>query len=385
MIEAYGIPYRISTPLVGRLAFYEDPELASFPTIKYTRKELGSDNNDKSIGYVSDTNMDLLIRAGQTSHFSCLHSVNLESFNHGDGVVILPEGKIICVYRHKSDSNVLFVTSRCNSHCITCPQPPEKHEEHDWSRLAIEILRILDPDIETIGITGGEPTLLGEDLFHLVESIKKRLPLATLHILTNGRYFAQSNKAHDLASINHPKMLLGIPLFSDNPYDHDSITGASGSFGETVKGIINLGHFDIAVEIRLVMIKQVVSRLNNIVEFIYRNIPFASQVCFMGLEPIGLANKNYDTIWCDPVDYQEILKSAIEYLSLRGIHANIYNEQLCVLNKSLWKYNIKAISDWKNVYIESCTHCKLRGECGGFFSSSASGHHSKGIHKIVDG
>jgi hypothetical protein len=131
------------------------------------------------------------------------------------------------------------------------------------------------------------------------------------------------------------------------------------------------------------MIKQVILRLNKLVEFIYRNFPFVSQVCFMGLEPIGLAKQNFEQIWEDPIEYQQILKEAVNYLSLRGVNVNIYNEQLCVLHRELWKFNRQAVSDWKNIFKDECSGCMLMDRCGGFFASSIAGFYSQGIRKMT--
>lgn len=379
MIESHGIPYKIESPVIGRLVLHEDPLLDRFPLI-FLRNSFSSNASHRFAGFITDMNKE---ECKNPPHFPGLFSTeNIKQFYHGDGIALLPEGKALLVYRPKSNSNALFVTSQCNSNCIMCSQPPQKEGNFSLAELAFNIMSIIDPEIELLGITGGESTLLGDRFFLLVEMAKKRFPLATLHILTNGRYFSQTEKAHKLSLIQHPNIVLGIPFFSDNPYDHDSITRAHGSFDQTTKGIINLARFDMTIEIRIVMFRQVISRLNQIAEFIYRNFPFVSNVCFMGLEPIGHALQNFSQIWEDPIEYQSALEKAVEYLSLRGINVSIYNEQLCILNRKLWKYAQSAISDWKNIFIEECTGCEMREKCGGFFASSADGLHSRGIHKI---
>ena len=109
-------------------------------------------------------------------------------------------------------------------------------------------------------------------------------------------------------------------------------------------------------------------------EFIARNFPFAAHVALMGLETTGLTLANLETLWIDPFDYQIELQAATEILCLSGLHVSIYNHQLCVLKQSLWPFSRKSISDWKNIYIESCNECVIREECGGFFQSAAKKH-----------
>jgi hypothetical protein len=101
----------------------------------------------------------------------------------------------------------------------------------------------------------------------------------------------------------------------------------------------------------------------------------------MGLENIGYAPRNMDKLWIDPLDYQDELESAVELLSTRGMRVSIYNHQLCVLRKSLWKFARKSISDWKNIYLDACNGCGVRNECGGFFQW-ATKLHSAHIHAL---
>ena len=88
-----------------------------------------------------------------------------------------------------------------------------------------------------------------------------------------------------------------------------------------------------------------------------------------------------DTLWIDPNDYQDQLEEAVEILSARGMNVSLYNHQLCILRKSLWKYARKSISDWKNIYLEECERCSVREQCGGFFQW-ATKLHSKHIHAL---
>lgn len=101
----------------------------------------------------------------------------------------------------------------------------------------------------------------------------------------------------------------------------------------------------------------------------------------MGLENIGYAPRNMKSLWIDPVDYQNELQSAVEFLALRGMKVSIYNHQLCVLHKTLWKFSRKSISDWKNIYLDKCEGCTVRENCGGFFQW-ANKLHSTHIHPI---
>jgi hypothetical protein len=96
----------------------------------------------------------------------------------------------------------------------------------------------------------------------------------------------------------------------------------------------------------------------------------------MGLEITGFTKPNLAKLWIDPYDYQDELARAVEYLAIRGMNVSIYNHQLCVLRRPLWKFARKSISDWKNIYLDVCTACGVLDRCGGLFKSAERKHSS---------
>jgi len=89
----------------------------------------------------------------------------------------------------------------------------------------------------------------------------------------------------------------------------------------------------------------------------------------MGLEIMGFARANLETLWMDPTEYREQLEEATLFLATRGMNVSIYNHQLCTIPETLWPYARKSISDWKNEYADVCADCAARTACGGFFAS----------------
>ena len=78
------------------------------------------------------------------------------------------------------------------------------------------LIRLQQREEVYLTITGGEPTLLGDNLFRLLSQLKLSLPKTELHILTNGRAFAWPLYAQQFASVGHPNISLGDlpPIFS---------------------------------------------------------------------------------------------------------------------------------------------------------------------------
>lgn len=184
-----------------------------------------------------------------------------------------------------------------------------------------------------------------------------------------------------LAELRHRNFVLGVPLYSDDPAVHDYVVQAKDAFEQTVLGLHQLARHGMRVEIRVVLHALTIPRLTALAEYIYRNLTFAEHVALMGLEHIGYAPRNMGTLWIDPHDYQDQLEAAVEILSTRRMNVSIYNHQLCVLRKSLWKFARKSISDWKNAYVEECENCGVREQCGGFFQWPTK-LHSKFVHAL---
>ncbi|MGV0977373.1 His-Xaa-Ser system radical SAM maturase HxsC [Empedobacter falsenii] len=309
----------------------------------------------------------------QIYNIPIIHSAKVLNYLTNDDIVVLNTNGIInTLYRKHSNHNFLFLTERCNSNCLMCSQPPKDKDDIEYffdvnSKL---IKLIPQKKCESLGITGGEPTLLGKYFFLLIEQLKEDLPNTFIQCLTNGRTFAWSSTVERLYKINHQELLLAIPLYSDIAEIHDYVVQAKGAFYQTVNGIYNLARYNQRIEIRVVLHKITLPRLQNLAEFIYKNMPFVEHVALMGLEIEGYTPFNIDKLWIDPKDYQEQLKETVLFLNDFGMNVSIYNIPLCLLPEELWTFSRKSISDWKNIYLEECSQCTKVEECGGLFKSS---------------
>lgn len=270
-----------------------------------------------------------------------------------------------------SNDNSLFVTSQCNNKCLMCAQPPmPKNDIEFFFQKNLSLIHTAPVELSDIGITGGEPTLLGNKLFELIGQIRKSLPNTLIHILTNGRYFADISYTQSFAALGIDKLLLGVSIHSDYSRDHDLISQAFGSYNETMKGLYNLARYDLNIELRIVINKINYKRLPNVANYIYKNLPFVKYVSFMGLEDTGYAIKNHDIIWIDPADYQNELEKAVIGLADWGMNVSILNLPHCLLKRTLYGFARKSISDWKVKYIACCEVCTMKNECCGLFSTS---------------
>jgi His-Xaa-Ser system radical SAM maturase HxsC len=367
-----GRPSNCHTPLLGRIVKDADEKKYKFNSILATTSP--NKRANKHLAVVTNASSFDSVKVPLF-----LQVKRIDELKTGDVVQLSPDGTLNVLYERESSHNVLFVTEQCNCSCLMCPQPTTKVKS-DLTDSVLELVKLIDPSTQTLGITGGEPTLLGDNFLRVVKCCKEYLPNTAIQVLSNGIRFSDFDFAKAFVLVGHPNIQIGIPLYSDIDTIHNHIVQANGFF-ETIKGMQNLALFSQNIEIRTVINALNYKRLPQIAEFIYRNFPFVVHIAFMGMETRELAMKNLEQLWIDPYDYGSYLEEAVEILTLRKMHVSIYNHQLCILSKLLWPYARKSISTWKNVYIEVCESCTQKQFCGGFFASGQDVH-SKYLHAL---
>ena len=302
---------------------------------------------------------------------------DLVDLDYGDIVRIdASRNALRVLYRRRSKHNSFLVTERCNHYCLMCSQPPRDIDDYYLTDEILDAIALVDKATEEIGFTGGEPTLLGDRFLEILRAMKSYLPKTSVHILSNGRFFADYAFAKKYASIEHPDMMVGIPIYSDVSTIHDYVVQSDGAFDGTIRGILNLKRFKQKVEIRVVIHAQTYKRLPQLAEFLVRNLTFVDHIALMGLEITGFTRANLSELWIDPWEYRAQLTEAVSILSDNRMNVSVYNHQLCVIDEEIWPFSRQSISDWKNEYMPECEGCLLRERCGGFFSSA--------IHRYSD-
>jgi His-Xaa-Ser system radical SAM maturase HxsC len=296
---------------------------------------------------------------------------DLSYLDHGD-VVTIDWGRpaIEVLYRRKSPSNSFLVTERCNHLCLMCSQPPRDINDSWLIDEILAAIPLIDPATRELGFTGGEPTSLGSKLLTVILTAKNYLPRTSLHLLSHGRRFANEEFVSAYAEVGHPDIMVGIPIYSDVSTIHDYVVQSDGAFDETIRGILNLKRFRQKVEVRVVIHKQTYARLPRLAEFLARNLTMVDHVALMGLEITGFTRANLPDLWIDPWDYRSELYDAVTILADHRMNVSVYNHQLCVIDRRIWPYARRSISDWKNEYMPECNGCDRRQDCGGFFSSA---------------
>ncbi|MFZ0623244.1 MAG: His-Xaa-Ser system radical SAM maturase HxsC [Pseudolabrys sp.] len=265
---------------------------------------------------------------------------------------------------------------------VMCSQPPRDIDD-GWLLDEIDAaIGLVDPQTRSFAFTGGEPLLEWRGFIKLLERCRDALPNTAVHVLTNGRGFASSEVTKAWASVGHPNLMAGIPIYSAVDHIHDYVVQALGAFDETVLGVLKLKDQGQRVEIRVVLHAITAPRIVETCRWLARNLPFVDHVALMGLENTGFTLANSDLLWIDPVDYRDELADAVQLLASAKVPVSIYNLPRCVLARSNWPYALQSISDWKNGYADVCAECIERPRCAGFFTSGRP-KQSRGISPIL--
>lgn len=334
---------------------------------EYMKLMLSENKNCLCIG---KTPCCIVMSDGQTIH--PISSLMVDSLNENDVVKVVNLANLYKVYDACSSDNAIVVTEHCNSNCIMCPYSENYRKQKEkisyddlWN-----FIDYIPADTEFLTITGGEPTLIGENIIKLMSKLKERLLHTQFQFLTNGRIFSNEEFTRTFLDNSPHRMKFCVPLYGGNAEKHDFITQTAGSFEQAVIGIKRLLRFGQTVEIRIVVSKLNCNDLENIADFINEHLKGLFVVNFMGLEMCGAAAVNRDRVWIDYKSSFEYMKAAIDRLITNGNNVVIYNYPLCAVDKPYRSLCHKSISGYKVTFSEECETCKVKEICGGFFNSS---------------
>lgn len=145
------------------------------------------------------------------------------------------------------------ISFKCNNCCKFCVQGSKREFCPDKTSGEIKtILRTSKDNYGEIIFTGGEPTIRA-DVIELV-SYAKNLGYK-IQIQTNGRMFAYKDFCMNM--IKAGADTFAISIHGHNAKLHDYLTGAKGSFKQSVRGVENLLSFG-----KIVVTNTVINKLN---------------------------------------------------------------------------------------------------------------------------
>ncbi len=157
----------------------------------------------------------------------------------------------------------LAITYACNNQCIHCysssPKDREEISTENWKTI---LKRFHELGVPQATFTGGEPTLR-EDLPELVTEAQELGMVSG--IVTNGRLIDEQLAGRLIrAGLDFAQ----VTLESSDPKIHDSITGVSGSWEETISGLRNLLEYDLYVTVNATLMKRNIDTIESLVRLV---------------------------------------------------------------------------------------------------------------------
>ena len=284
----------------------------------------------------------------------------------GDIVLVTPSAnRVERLFRSNSEHNTLLVTERCDQLCVMCSQPPKK-THIDRFALLEQACRLTAPGT-LIGISGGEPTLFKSELFSLIENVLGDRPDLRFHVLSNGQHFDDD----DVARLRAPlwrQVAWGVPLYAADDYLHDEIVGKLGAASALRQGFAHLIMAGARIELRTVLVRQNISTLPALADFVSTYLQPIEQWSIMQLEHVGFAKNRWTELYHDHgADFGSIGET-IDRAELRGIPVRLFNFPRCTVPPAYRDLVVPSISDWKRRYAEGCEPCTQKADCSGFFA-----------------
>ena len=337
------------------------------------RRETADDLETNQLDYIFLQDNELfLFPEGEVYPAECGLSQAMQSCADYSTFELFPDGTLLMVYDGNVDDFVFYITGSCNSNCIMCPSPTQSRKNCPAANIdtLIEIGRHVPQNIRHITVTGGEPFIVGKDIFRFLQFCKEKFTEAEFQVLTNGRIFAIDEYSQMLWETIPDNEMIGIPVHASSETLHDRISQTPGSFEQTIQGIRNLLKRSLQVEIRIVVNKWNLEDIERIADLVVNKMKNVHHVCIMAMEMTGNAHVNKDSIW---VEYREsfpYIKPAILKLIKQGIDVVLYNFPLCTVEKEFWTICANSITPSKVRYDEVCDCCRVKDACGGVFAGT---------------
>jgi len=281
-------------------------------------------------------------------------------------------GKAYLYYNNESIDNAFFLTGRCNSNCIMCPASEQVRKKASYADInhLLELINHIPSDAVHLTITGGEPFLLGRDIFRFLEALRNKFRRTNFLLLTNGRIFCVPQYCERLYQTLPPQTVLGIPIHGYNADTHDAVTQAPGSFVQTMAGLKNLLSYGFRIELRIVVSRITAPYLENMAALITEQLSQVESVKVIGLEMLGNAAIHQKKVWISYPEAFRSAKNAILKLISAEIDVALYNFPLCAVDREFWPICACSITDYKIRYAPACETCDVRDACGGIFTGT---------------
>ncbi len=280
----------------------------------------------------------------------------------------------------------LFIGAHCNNDCLFCNEGGRSGRRRSYSLDEARALLRQTAALETIFLTGGEPTL--------ETKLTEFATLARAHggrhvvLITNGRRLQRRALAQALltSGINE----IRISLHGHTAELHDNHTRRPGSFAQVQRGLATLSELRATHPHRLIVLV-VVTRLNlphldSIYRFARRH--GADRVGYGIVRPAGLAAANFDRVIPRYAEVGRTFKRFLSDLSPRRDPVNVDSLPPCLVPHQLLflgaRMRLVSLAQDGGVLVRDeffektkgppCTSCALSTSCEGVWEGYVARH-----------
>lgn len=369
-ISTHGAVSRNVQRVISLSAFTNEWE----PTLNFLvslASQQEAEHLERLVGVGHLTNVSACIPKGLNWHSTVIPTISCDITLLELHDVVIPNPKkrdLTVLYRNSDMHHAIQLTNRCNSFCLMCSQPPTSHDDQWMAEEAFHVAAHINDSPSSIGLSGGEPLLLGVTLRKIIDVFTTKFPETNIDVLTNGRLLSDNAIANELLTGINKNVSWLVPLYGHADFLHDFVVQSPGAFEQTIGGLLTLQSHAQPIQLRIVLIEPTLRVLPELCRFIARNLPFVREVALMGCEPIGFALANRDTCEVDLENWHSELVDATNALRRANVPFLFMNTPFCSLPNSLWKHAHQSISDWKRTFAGECSACSMKTSCSGLFA-----------------
>jgi len=295
----------------------------------------------------------------------------------------------------------VIVSPGCISSCYFC-NPAKRTPDNELKEQEIDVYKnLLDfkkQGIRKIEISGSDP-IEYDRIIQLMNYIKK-MGFEFLQLSTHGRKLFDENFLNHLVSSGLDK--LRIPIYGSKAEIHDAVTGAKGSFYETLDGIKKLLSKNIKIQIQIssLITQENKNDLINMVDLMkglgitdfYLSVPLVSNNDYSHHVPF----KDLKSYVRKVYDYAKRINYPLYYLEVPYCIFGEFDKS--INNSSLppdlgkhcqppehFKTDVKDLPSYRiKKKVEICNDCKCFNFCDGFFVNDISKYGIEGIEPIKE-
>jgi len=262
------------------------------------------------------------------------------------------------------------IWNRCNNRCVMCTNPlwfsREAPSAYSFAEIDSRIRRVPDAACaDGLQISGGEPTIHPR-FFDILRSLRERVPRRKIYVLTNGRMFAYDDFAREALAFDG--LVFEIPLLGHTARLHDRVTGARGSFAQTVAGVRNIlkrKKKSQELEIRVVLVRQNYKAADKIAEFAHRSFTGIDTFVVLFPEPEGRCAVDFKKVGLVYSQAGETVSGLAMKWKDKFADMRFYHFPLCTVGPAVWPLARITQYPGETAFISRCRKCGVKKRCPG--------------------